>query len=297
MNSENDFGDNPDIRQTGITPRNIGLVILLTLVGVLVYIFAGYNNIPDDNVRIAIKIFVPIILSIPIAIFEMKKLRLYRDITIGFFSISIGLLLARFLGTWYSYIPGITPGSIEEAALAKFAEVLPIVIPVIIISIAIGTGPVRELKHLSIVGGNIPKSILLVIIFTPLAIIQFLLMGGLAVTVTLETIISWMPWFLLFAISNAFMEELIFRGLFLKKYENLFGDRIALIQTSFIFAIFHIAILSGVGLEIAISFLMFIFVLGLAWGYMVQKTDSIWGAVIAHMIADILLLITVFGVV
>ena len=86
------------------------------------------------------------------------------------------------------------------------------------------------------------------------------------------------------------------RGIFLKKYDSIFGQRTSLLLTSIIFAIFHQAILQYTD---PISFSIFLgitFVLGLAWGYIMQKSDNIWGAVLAHAIADILLILTVFGV-
>ena len=86
------------------------------------------------------------------------------------------------------------------------------------------------------------------------------------------------------------------RGLFLKKYGSLFGRRQSLLLTSVIFALFHQAILQYTDVVTYIAFLIITFLLGLAWGYIMQKSDSIWGAVVAHAVADILLLIAAFGV-
>jgi membrane protease YdiL (CAAX protease family) len=91
------------------------------------------------------------------------------------------------------------------------------------------------------------------------------------------------------------MEELMIRGLFLKKYDSLFGRRQSLVLTSAIFALFHQAVLQYTDIVTYIVFLGVTFLLGLTWGYIMQKSDSIWGAVIAHAVADILLLIVAFG--
>ncbi len=99
-----------------------------------------------------------------------------------------------------------------------------------------------------------------------------------------------------FATSNAFMEELMIRGIFLRKYESFFCERQSLFLTSIIFAIFHQAI---IGYTDFISFSVFMgmtFFLGLIWGYVIQKSDNIWGAVFAHTIADIFFVLAVFGV-
>ena len=52
-------------------------------------------------------------------------------------------------------------------------------------------------------------------------------------------VIQWAPWILLFVLSNGFFEELMFRGLFLKKFEPLVGPRLANLLTALIFAIGH----------------------------------------------------------
>jgi membrane protease YdiL (CAAX protease family) len=105
------------------------------------------------------------------------------------------------------------------------------------------------------------------------------------------------PWMLVFAFSNAFMEELIFRDVFLDKLKNLFGERLALVQTSLMFSIFHVSILETTGTEMIVAFTAFIMLLGLVWGYIVQESDTIWGFVLAHIVADVLVVSTILGLI
>jgi membrane protease YdiL (CAAX protease family) len=105
-----------------------------------------------------------------------------------------------------------------------------------------------------------------------------------------------MPWVFIFAFSNALYEELMIRGIFLKNYASVFGQRTALLLTSLAFAMLHISI---IGLADLMTFVMYFglsFFLGVLWAYVILKSDNIWGAVLSHTIADILLVLTVFGV-
>ena len=276
-----------DLPQT----KKAGIFILLTTIGLLVYTLAGYNYFMDSTIQLIVRIAIPIALAVSLIILRSRGSKKWFSIIFSFFTISVGFLAAHFLGRWYTLIPGFVLNSVQGYAIAKFAEVLPIVISVIVLGYLIGD----NLTSLKIRGGNLRLSMKLGVFALPLSYISFLLLGGTIINMTGNEFITLIPWMLIFAFSNAFMEELIFRGLFLDKLEVVLGERLALIQISAIFAILHISILQFVGFEMIIGFAAFIVILGGAWGYVVQKSDSIWGAVFAHLIADIFVVIVGFG--
>jgi membrane protease YdiL (CAAX protease family) len=92
-------------------------------------------------------------------------------------------------------------------------------------------------------------------------------------------------WGLVFSLANGLMEELWLRGVFLQPYTALFGGGGALLLTSLVFAAMHTGAVYLA--PVAIPF-MFIntFTLGLACGYLMIKTGSLWGAVLIHAGAD-----------
>lgn len=102
--------------------------------------------------------------------------------------------------------------------------------------------------------------------------------GGTAKLLTL------VPWVLVFVLSNAFKEELLFRGLFLERFELLTGKWLALLSTSIVFALAHMQV--NYTAQVA-GFVAFVFVLGLVWGFVMQRTKSIWGSVLFHAGADV----------
>jgi membrane protease YdiL (CAAX protease family) len=280
---------------TMLVRRSLGvhtvLFVLLFLTSILVYTIAGYNYFMDATARLIAKTIVPTCLFIVAFVLYRRAPRIYFRIAYSFAAVSLGFLFAWLFGGWYELIPGLTVDSPAGFAAAKFAEVLPIVLTVIVLIIAAGD----NLASLYLTGGRPVRGLLLGFAVVPVELVQFAGMGGFAISVGLGTLVGWIPWMLIFAFSNGFMEELIIRGLFLRKYEVLFGPKESLIFTSVVFAAFHAALAPFLGLVAVVAFVLITLVLGLLWGYIIQKSNSIWGAVVSHAIADMLFFIAVFG--
>jgi membrane protease YdiL (CAAX protease family) len=104
-------------------------------------------------------------------------------------------------------------------------------------------------------------------------------------------LLSLMPWILLYVLSNAFMEELLFRGIYLKRYEPFLGKGLSLLLTSIVFMLLHFQ--AGYVLN-SLLFLVQLFPFTLAWGWLMQKTDSLWGSVLFHAGADCIIIYNIF---
>jgi len=97
-------------------------------------------------------------------------------------------------------------------------------------------------------------------------------------------LLGWAPWILTFVLANGFSEELMFRGLFLKKFEPLLGAPLAHVLIGFVFAVGH------AGVTYTADILVFVaitFVFALIWGYLMQKTGAVWGSALFHAGADL----------
>ena len=105
-------------------------------------------------------------------------------------------------------------------------------------------------------------------------------------------LVSLAPWIALFVISNAFMEELLFRGLFLGRYEPLIGKGLAVLSTALAFTLAHMQVTYAPQMAF---FLLVTFVLSLAWAWLMQKTKSLWGSVLFHAGADLLIIVPIFA--
>jgi membrane protease YdiL (CAAX protease family) len=85
---------------------------------------------------------------------------------------------------------------------------------------------------------------------------------------------------------QAFAQEVQFRGLLLGALERTMSPRWANVCQAAVFSLAHLAISYG-GPEA--PFVPITFLVGLAFGWLVQRTNSLWPAVIIHAVADIAL--------
>ncbi|MFC2065156.1 CPBP family intramembrane glutamic endopeptidase [Chloroflexota bacterium] len=110
--------------------------------------------------------------------------------------------------------------------------------------------------------------------------------------ITLGQIVNWAPWILLFVLANAANEELLFRGLFLRKLEPFFGKTLSNILIVLVFTVLH---LGATYTKDQVFFLVILVPLALAWGYVMQKTESVWGSILFHAGMDIPIIISIFS--
>jgi membrane protease YdiL (CAAX protease family) len=88
---------------------------------------------------------------------------------------------------------------------------------------------------------------------------------------SLARILPWIPWILIYVLANAAFEELMFRGLFLRKLQPFFGKFMSNFLIAFVFTGLHLGVAYTADQRIFIAVL---FPLALARGYIMQKTDS-----------------------
>jgi membrane protease YdiL (CAAX protease family) len=100
------------------------------------------------------------------------------------------------------------------------------------------------------------------------------------------------PWILTFVLANGFAEELLFRGLFLKRYEPFLGKGLSNLLAALAFTLLHLQVTYVSELAV---FLLVLFPLALVWGWLMQKTGSIWGSALFHAGADCLIIFGIFG--
>jgi hypothetical protein len=103
---------------------------------------------------------------------------------------------------------------------------------------------------------------------------------------------NWIGWLLLFVLANGFMEELLFRGLFLKKLEPLLGEFFASLTIAVVFSALHF----GVGYTSdKWMFQVILLLLAMAFAAVMQKTRSLWPAALFHAGMDISVMLGIFS--
>jgi membrane protease YdiL (CAAX protease family) len=111
---------------------------------------------------------------------------------------------------------------------------------------------------------------------------------------SIDTLGAALLWGLVFSCANGFMEELWLRGIFLKRFEPVLGVGGSVLLTSIVFSLMHggATYLTPVAIPFMVANTL---TLGLACGYLMMKTDSIWGAVLIHAAADLFLFVAMLA--
>ncbi|MGN6812163.1 MAG: lysostaphin resistance A-like protein [Thermomicrobiales bacterium] len=104
-------------------------------------------------------------------------------------------------------------------------------------------------------------------------------------SLSLAHLLALTPALLVVALSNGFEEEVLFRGLFLQKYQALFGFGVANVLQAAVFAVAHIGISYT---PTALFFIIvLVFPLGLVAGYLMRATNGVVVPAIFHAALDL----------
>jgi len=96
------------------------------------------------------------------------------------------------------------------------------------------------------------------------------------------------PFMLTMIIANSIFEEIYWRGYIYKKLECKVSLIKVIVITSIFYASYHlITLINLFSLLIGISFTSVIFGIGLFWGHMKKKYNSIYFSIISHLLADL----------
>jgi len=273
--------------------RTSWLIILLicglslpSLSGLLVFPF---SIIIPESLETTYEISLVLIFLVLI-LFTYKKDELKKNwkLFFAFFVASFSITIDLFINYGSNTVTGIASDMILSASL--------IVGFIIILTKAAG----ENLQSLFLQRGNTKLGLLIGIsgfIFfaaTSTLTATFLFQGQ---NLTLNRIIAWTPWIIVTVMANGLREELLYRGLFLRKYEMVLGSRLSNFLQATIFSLSHSV--AGRGTEIytpyTAIFVLFTLVLGLIWGYIMQKTNSVIGSILFHAGSDIPIFIGIFS--
>lgn len=110
---------------------------------------------------------------------------------------------------------------------------------------------------------------------------------------TWARIVTWAPWVLIFVLANASNEELIFRGLFIGRMEPFLGRFATNMVTTIPFVFMHSY--TGYATDTTIFLALQLLPFALAWCWLMQKTNSIWGSILFHAAMDIPIVVGIFS--
>jgi membrane protease YdiL (CAAX protease family) len=228
-----------------------------------------------------------VFLAAAVAAFQFPRWKTYWLVLFACFTAALSLLMATQFGHYGLEIFSLAPATPAGIAVGKLSETVIVLFFVLILAVAARS----DLASVYLARGDLRRG------FTVgLAAFAVLLAAGvvraLVGGVGPGRLVAWAPWILVWVLAKAFVEELLYRGLFLKRLEPILGARPANALTALVFAGTYTA--SGFASNAPV-FAAIAFVLGLVWGHIIQKTDNLWGTWLFHAGAEVAIAVGVMG--
>ena len=273
--------------------ERIVLALLFIAIGsTIIIVFSPLRPLLDGDVDYLGRIGLIILLLIAVVLIRKStRFEKYWQVFLGLLVMATAVSLDWVFASYLMDSLGVNGKTPLSFALLKLNECVVVVCSVILLtrisggslgSIYIQKGNLKQgliiggIAFFVCVAGSIPMTSLM---FKP---------GDL----TFARIISWIPWILISVLANATQEELLFRGLFLRKLQPFYGKFLSTLLIVFVFTLLH------KGISYTANDLIFLAVLlplGLAWGTIMQKTDSVWASILFHAGTDIPIFLSIFS--
>lgn len=263
--------------------KKSGVFLLFFIVGTMVFAIITLSPyVSKDKLLCYHAGLTATLLIIALFLRRSERGRQYWPVCYVFFVAGMAVLLSGLFSDNLLELFGLNVTTPQGIAVAKFSESILRVVPILVLMPVMGF----DWRSLYLDKGKIsiwlPVGIIAFIIFPVVAYFPLSSQEGM-----LNKLLSLLPWILLFVLSNGFMEELLFRGLFLKRYEPFLGKGLSNLLTAIVFTLMHTQVTYT---QQMLQFLLIVLTLSLVWGYLIQKTNSLWGAVLFHAAADCLII-------
>ena len=268
------------------TTKKIPLSILFLVCLLAIFVLGSpyYSVFPTNQNPTYYAAITVFFLGVAFLLQQADGYRKYWPAAYAFFIASFALW---FLSTGILDIPRSGTNPVQFIALDKVSQFIHVVLPIVVLTLLAR----RDLKSIFLSKGNLRRGLTFGLVsFVVFALISFVILRESGEY--LEKIKSSLLWLLLFVFANALMEELWFRGIFLKRLEPFIGVNLSVIVTSIAFGASHVSAtyaFPGGG----IVFGAVVFALGVIGAYSMYKTDSVIGAVLFHAGYDLLVLIPI----
>jgi membrane protease YdiL (CAAX protease family) len=271
-----------------------GLFVFLLICGAAIFIFGSYyfDVFPTNKNLTYNLVLCTVFLSVSLVFRFDKRLNKYWQIPFAFFIGSTAFPLTALLSDWIGTVLSlfsVTADTSQGLAIEKTCEMLIKVIPILALVKISGA----NLESVSIKRGNLKLGMGIGwLVFFFLAPASF--MFAVQRFTSTESLTAAVVWGLLFSFANAFMEELWLRGIFLKQFTGLVGEKGSVWITSIIFAGMHSFAYYFMP-EALPFFALNTLALGLACGYLMIKSESFLGPTIIHAASDFFLFMAVLA--
>lgn len=268
--------------------KKSGVFLLFFVVEAMVFAIITFSPYLSKNTLLCFHAgLTATLLVVALFLRRSERGKQYWPVCYALFVAGAAVLLSGLFADDLLRLFGLTDTTPQGIAVAKFSESILRVVPILALMPIMGLDWRSLYLNKGRIGIWLTVGIVAFIIFPVIA--YFPLAGQEGV---LNKLLSLSPWILLFVLSNGFMEELLFRGLFLKRYEPFLGKGLSNLLTAIVFTLMHTQVTYAPQM---LQFLLIALTLSLVWGYLIQKTDSLWGAVLFHTAGDCLIIFAAFA--
>lgn len=280
-----------------ISTRELGERIILALffisAGFLIFTqFSPYGPKPTGiGSYLGRIILTTSLLLIAVLLKRSSCYKKYWLVPYGLFIMALAVTLDWIFGRFLVDTLNITTDSPRVNALMKLNEAVLIIVVILFFTRVSGS----SFGSIYVQWGNKKWGIIIGLATFVLAVAvsglgaRYLFM---AKDLTFNRIIPWIPWLLIYVLSNGAMEELLFRGLFLQKLEPFFGKLLSNILIAFVFTSLHS--FANYTSEMTI-FIAVVTLLAILWGFIMQKTNSVLASILFHAGMDISIMLGMFS--
>jgi membrane protease YdiL (CAAX protease family) len=274
--------------------RGVWFVLFLACSLLVFVVFSHYYPLFPGWIDIAGRIAVALIFLVSALLSRRsERYRPYWRIWFAFATACIAISLDYHLGLSKWLLPAlrITGDSPAGWAIDKLESSGLSILVVLLLTLASGD----DLRSLYFRRGNLRLGLAVGLIALVVVIASAIpVTGGFfnGRDLSWARILPWAPWVLIFVMANALNEELLFRGLFFGRLEPFLGRFAVNLVVAIPFTLMH------TGVEYTANLLIFVgmlFPLSLAWGWLLQVTDSLWGSVLFHAAMDIPIVLGLFS--
>jgi membrane protease YdiL (CAAX protease family) len=249
---------------------------------ILVVCMTLFSPIPA-NIKLIIRIILLTVFFILWRLFTRKGLTDLKNLAFALMVLNLAFLIVSFFTAELLQLKSDTS---RGFALSKLSDSV-IISAVLIVSFMIGG---YKLKSIYLTQGRLLQGLIM-------GILVFLILGYLAINnpqakMGAGFLRKNFIWILVFVFANGFMEELIFRGIFLEKLNCFFKPVWSIILSSICFAAPHLTVNYSPDV---LFFTGIVLILGLICGYAMQYTRSIIAPMLMHAGADLMIIVPIFA--
>lgn len=228
-----------------------------------------------------------ILLILTLLLRRSEKGRQYWQVSCAFFIAGVAVLLSVQYGGVLLRLLGLTATNPKGIAVAKLSESVWRVVAVLLLMPVAGVDLRSLYLHKGRIGLGLAVGAAGFVVLAAIAFSPLVGQPGMA-----GKLLSLSPWITVFVLANGFNEELLFRGLLLKRYQSFLGAGLSNLLAALVFTLVHVQVTYVADL---VQFLVVLFPLALIWGFLMQKTDSIWGSALFHAGADCIIIFGIYA--